>query len=405
MALLSFSYAVFVVAVFLLYWLLPWRAARAALLVMATLVWYAFGVWWHALAALAIGTSAWAFGRWIASRPPERRGLPTALGIVLCVGYFLFFRYAAQWSGFDPRDPASLPWWLPNPLWAPVGLSFLMFEAIGYQADLYLGRLGKAASWWEHVVFTLYFPTRVIGPMRKLQRFVPQVGALARPTPDLVARGLGRIGIGVFKKVVLANPLGTFALFNLQPQVFENASPLPSIAALYAYWLYLYLDFSGYSDIVIGVSRLLGIEVPENFDHPYRATNISDYWQRWHMSLSSWVREYVYTPLAIRWRRQWWGGPAGAFLSMVVLGLWHGVELKYVAFGVWHGLLLGGYMIYRERARKSALAKRLRSSPLWGALGWAFVMNMAVWSHVFYATTDWDVALRFLRSAARLLGA
>lgn len=405
MGLLSFSYAVLFLVVLLLYWLFPGRTARQALLVAGTLVWYAFGIWWHALAALAMGSTAWLCGRWIMSRPPEQRGWPAAIGILLGVSYFVFFRYAALWSGADPRDPATLAWWMPNPLWAPVGLSFIMFESIGYHADLYLGRIERSGSCWSHVVFTLYFPTRVIGPMRKYQRFVPQVGAIARPTPDLVARGLGRIGIGLFKKAVVANPLGTFALFNMQPQVFENAPAAVSVLALYSYWAYLYLDFAGYSDIVIGLSRLLGIEVPENFDHPYRATNMSDYWRRWHMSLSSWVREYVYTPLAIRWRRRSWGGPVGAFLSMVVLGLWHGIELRFVAFGAIHGLLLALTMLYQERTRKRAWAKRLAGSRLWVLLGWAFVMNVAVWTHVFYATSDWDTALRFLRSAARLFGA
>jgi alginate O-acetyltransferase complex protein AlgI len=404
MALLSFSFAALFLLVFAVYWLTPGRRTRQLLLVAATLVWYAFGVWWHALAAIAMGSTAWGMGRWIASRPPEARGVPTAIGIALLVGFFVFFRYAALWSGADPHAPETLAWWMPNPLLAPVGLSFLMFESIGYHADLYLGRLEKSGSWWDHMVFTLYFPTRVIGPMRKFQRFVPQIGVVRRPTPDQVAAGLGRIGVGLFKKVVIANPLGTFALFNMEPAVFENSSPVISVLALYSYWLYLYFDFAGYSDIVIGLSRLLGIEVPENFDHPYRATNISDYWRRWHMSLSFWVREYVYTPLAIRWRRSWWGGPVGAFSSMVVLGLWHGIELRFLAFGVIHGLLLGAHMLLQERTRKNALAKRVRATRLWSLLGWAFVMNVAVWSHVFYATASWEVAMRFLRSAARLAG-
>jgi alginate O-acetyltransferase complex protein AlgI len=405
MQLLSWSYAVFFALVFALYWLMPNGRLRKGLLVAATLVWFSFGLWWHALAAIMMGTTSYLTARWIASRDPDRRGIPTLVGVCIPIGYFLFFRYLALWSGFDVKHAESLPWWAPNPIFVPVGLSFIMFETIAIQADLYFGKLERPGSWWSHMVFTLYFPTRLIGPLRKYQTFVEQVGAQPRPTPEMIANGLSRIGVGLIKKVVLANPLGTFALFNMRPEMmFEGASAVPLLLGLYGYWVYLYCDFAGYSDIVIGTSRLLGIEVPENFNSPFRATNVSEYWQRWHMSLSFWVRDYIYTPIAVSWRRSLWGAPGGAFLSMLVLGLWHGIELRYIAFGVFHGLWLAGYMLYRDRLRRRPAVRRLASRPVSRVVGWAVTLNLAVLSHVFYATPSFNVAMLWIKTVLHAIG-
>jgi len=404
MQLLSWSYLVFFTLVFSLYWVIPDGRLRKSLLVVATLVWFCLGVWWHALSAALMGTTSYWTARWISSRPPERRGVPTLVGVSIPVGYFLLFRYLALWSGFDVQHPDTLPWWAPNPVFAPIGLSFIMFETIAIQADLYFGRLERPGSWWNHMVFTFYFPTRLIGPLRKYQTFVPQVGMQPRPTPEMIAKGLARIGIGLIKKVVIANPIGTFALFNMREEMmFKGASAVPLLLGLYGYWIFLYLDFAGYSDIVIGASRLLGIEVPENFNSPYRATNVSEYWQRFHMSLSFWVRDYIYTPVAVAWRRSVWGAPGGALLSMVVLGLWHGIELRYLAFGAFHGLWLAAYMLYRDRLRRRPMLRRIAGLPVSRAIGWAVTLNLAILSHVFFATPNFEVAILWARTVLHAL--
>jgi len=394
---LSWTYAAFFALVFALHWALPSRGSRQALLVLATGVWYVFGVWWHALAAIGMGTSAWIVGRWISSRPAERRGLPTTLGILLPIAYFIGFRHLAEWFGYEAEGP-DRPWLLPNPLLAPIGLSFIMFESIAFQLDLYFGKLERPGSWWSHMVFVLFFPTRVIGPMRKYQDFVAQIGAVERPSPEQVAKGLRRIGIGLFKKVVLANPLGTFALFNLRPEMIESGSSVPLLLGGYVYWLYLYFDFSGYSDIAIGTSHLLGFRVPENFDHPYRATNVSEYWQRWHMSLSFWVREYIYAPLAIQWRYHAFGPPLAACLSMIVLGLWHGIELRFVVFGLIHGLWLAAHMVYRQTLLRRKRVRRWSQTGAWTFVSWFLTMNGIVWTHILYATSSFGLAIDWMKA-------
>ena len=402
MNLLSLTFLVFSALSLGLYWAMPRPSLRQAALVGVTLVWFAFGVWWHALVAVAMATTGHLFARWMLARPEDRRGPVLALGIATYLGYFVLFRYLALWTGFDPAHPETLRWFTPNPLLAPVGLSFMMFEGIAHLADLYLGRSEATGSWWSHIVFALYYPTRVIGPMRRYEDFTRDLEAGARITPDDAAAALRGVLLGVAKKALVANPLGAFAVFNLQPALLEGGARAPVMLGAVAYWVYLFFDLSGYSDIVIGLSRLFGVRVPDNFNRPYLATNLSEYWQRWHISLSAWVRDYVYNPLAMRWRGWAYGAPLASFCSMVTLGLWHGFELRYLAFGVWHGALLGGFMVYRQKMQKrKALNKRLAKSRLWSAAGWSFVVVNAVLSHVLFAVPTAAVAWRFY---ARVVG-
>ncbi len=385
MNLLSWTFLVFSAGSVALYWAMPSPRLRQVALAGVTAGWFAFGVWWHALVAVAMATTTWLLGRWMLSRAEERRGPVLAAGVAALVGYFVLFRYLALWTGFDPAAGTGLHWWTPNPLLAPLGLSFMMFEGIAHLADLYLGRSEAAGSWWSHVSFALFFPTRVIGPMRRYEDFTEQINTTTRLDPDDVAWAARRVLWGVAKKALLANTLGAFAVFNLQPGLLAGGSRALVLVGAAMYWAYLYFDLSGYSDIVIGLSRLFGVKVPENFQRPYLAVNISDYWQRWHISLSAWVRDYVFNPLAIRWRGWTYGAPMASFSSMVILGLWHGLELKYLLFGVWHGLLLASYQVYRQLFAKKPLGKRLAKSKAWSLGGWCFVVVNAVLSHMLFA--------------------
>jgi alginate O-acetyltransferase complex protein AlgI len=369
-------------------------------LLLSGLAFFALGTWWHAVVAAGLGVVTHALARWMASRPEENRGLPLLVGVLVMVGAFVGFRYGAP--------AAARAWGAAEGVMAtlvPVGLSFIMFENVAFLADVYLGRTDPMKSVWDHVQFNLFFPTRVIGPMRRQQDFTAQLENAARPTPDDVAEGLRRLGLGVLKKVVLANPLGSAVGFLFMDANVARSGPLLLLAGACTYWLFLFLDFSGYTDMVVGHSRLMGLKVPENFQRPYTAVNINEYWQRWHMSLSGWVRDYVFNPLAIRWRNHpQWGAPVASFISMVVLGIWHGLEWRYVLFGAWHGLLLGVAMVFRERTRKTPLGKTLAKARSWKVAGWVFVMANAVLSHVFYAAPNTDSALRWYARLFTSLG-
>jgi alginate O-acetyltransferase complex protein AlgI len=192
------------------------------------------------------------------------------------------------------------------------------------------------------LLFALFFPTLLAGPIKRFQSFGPPAPS---PTEEDLAAGLSRILQGLLKKLLLADTLATVALRLQQP---ELVSPLGLWLGTYAYAGQIYLDFSGYSDLAIGTALLFGYRVPENFDWPYIATSLQDFWRRWHISLSSWIRDYLFIPLGGS-RRSRLRVALNLLLVMALCGLWHGPAWHFVAWGLWHGAGLGLSRLWRQR--------------------------------------------------------
>jgi alginate O-acetyltransferase complex protein AlgI len=229
-------------------------------------------------------------------------------------------------------------------VWLPLGISFFTFEFIHFAADSYSGKIERSTL-ADYAAFILFFPSMVAGPIKRYQNFVPKLRA-ARFDSELAAQGITRILAGLVKKHLLAD---TFALWagNLNGAQFFAASPEQLAWWLLSYGFQIYLDFSAYSDIAIGSGYLFGIVIPENFDWPYGSRNIGEFWRRWHISLGSWIRDYIYVPL---------GGSHGSenrtatnlIAAFLVSGLWHGAAYNFVIWGAWHGVLL---VVHRRWAR------------------------------------------------------
>jgi alginate O-acetyltransferase complex protein AlgI len=231
----------------------------------------------------------------------------------------------------------------------PLGLSFLTFELIHVAVERRHGRIA-AMSLVDLTAFALFFPCRVAGPIRRYPAFMRAV-AEAAPSGQDVYRGMWRLLLGLAKKQLLAEPL------RLAVAVWPAAdTPVAAWRGLIACSLWIYLDFSAYSDIAIGVSRLFGIEVPENFRWPYWSVNIKEFWERWHISLSQWIRDYVFVPLG----RVLYATPLRArpvLLALItfettflIVGAWHGLGVNFLIWGAYHGLLLGAHHLYSRRA-------------------------------------------------------
>jgi D-alanyl-lipoteichoic acid acyltransferase DltB (MBOAT superfamily) len=221
-------------------------------------------------------------------------------------------------------------------LWAPVGLSFYTFTGIAYLVDLSRGRGIKANTWLDFFLFNGFFPKLLAGPICRSHELLPQIHAPAPAgVPDL-SRVAALILSGLVKKVVL----GTLVDTHLVSAIFDTPENFSSPAlwvGMLGYALLLYWDFSGYTDLARGLALLLGFNLPENFNHPYVSTDISDFWRRWHMSLSFWLRDYLFMPLGgLHVKKRW----SALVLSMTIAGLWHGANWTYVAWGFYHGLLL-----------------------------------------------------------------
>lgn len=296
-------------------------------------------------------------------------GIAQALALLFAFKYLVFATVA--WNDLArithlPALPVVHRWLL------PLGISFFTFEFIHYAADCYVGRAARGPA-GEYAAFILFFPSMVAGPIKRFQEFAPKLRG-ARFEGSLAARGVTRILVGLAKKHALADTCSLWAAKLNGPELY--AAHWYQIAGwILAYGFQIYFDFSGYSDIAIGSGYLFGIVIPENFDWPYLSRSITEFWRRWHISLSSWIRDYVYIPLGGSRR-----GSARTTLNLLaaftVSGIWHGASYNFAAWGLWHGILLAGHRVWRERLPRASAALpapvAIAATFLLVNIGWTF---------------------------------
>ncbi len=339
-------FLVFFAGVLVAYWMIPrrWLMARIWLLVVASFHFYA--AWSYELAFLVTGTTIadYLFGRFmgLTNRQKLRRAiLFSSIGMnlgILCYfkyrGFFLNELYAVlvklgYQPGFAPLDPLSII--------IPFGISFYTFEAISYAVDVYTRKIEPEKSLPRFLLFILFFPHLVAGPIVRAGDFLRQTRRPKRWNWLRVQVGVQLFLIGAFKKMAIADRMAMFC-----DPVLSNPEAYNSVAmwfAVLAYAVRIYCDFSGYSDMAIGAAHLLGYKLTMNFNMPYLAVNVSDFWRRWHISLSTWLRDYVFIPLGGS-RGSRWQNYRNLMITMTLGGLWHGAAWGYVVWGIAHGALL-----------------------------------------------------------------
>ena len=247
----------------------------------------------------------------------------------------------------------------------PVGISFYTFQTLSYTIDVYRGKLRATDQLLEFMLFVSFFPQLVAGPIERASHLLPQILRRRKVTWQMVATGSQLALVGFFKKIVIADGLAGSVNF-----VYGSGqvSGLSVVLATYAFAFQIYCDFSGYTDIARGISRMMGFDICENFRLPYFATNPSEFWQRWHISLSTWLRDYLYIPLGGN-RGGRFATPRNLALTMLIGGLWHGASIHFVAWGAYQGFLL---MVFRMFSRDSStIADRV---PRRGPLFWVKVV-------------------------------
>lgn len=320
------------------YWLIP---ARRPLLLIGSAIFYGWSEPIFLLVVFASATLDWSLGRWIVALPPghRRRKLYVACGVVSNLGLLVYFKYAAfAVTNFNALLGSASPHRFHVPEIAlPLGVSFIVFEKITYVVDLYRGTAKPAASLLDYCNYVLLFPKLLAGPIVKYHDIASQLGRPSHRYED-VRDGLIRLVQGLAKKVMIADTLSSVAdrVFELPHATLASGEAWLGLAC---FTLQIYFDFSGYSDMAIGLGRILGFQLLENFNNPYLATSFTDFWRRWHISLSTWIKEYLYVPL---------GGnrvsPVRAYANLCVCfllsGLWHGASWNFVLWGCAHGLAL-----------------------------------------------------------------
>lgn len=261
-------------------------------------------------------------------------------GIVFCLAFLVYYKYTKMilqtWNelaGTFQGPVFSVP-----QLLVPLGLSFFVFEFVHYLVDFYRGKAEKV-SITEFGLFAMFFPTLVAGPIKRFQNFIDQLRHI-RFSWEHFHIGTRRIVVGLAKKTIIADPMNFF----LDPLFKPYSASDPELyLAVLAYAVKIYADFSGYSDIAIGAARLFGYQIPENFMYPYFSRNIAEFWNCWHISLSNWIRDYIYIPLGGN-RGTLWFAIRNSLIAMGLSGLWHGASWNFVVWGLWHGM---GLAIYR----------------------------------------------------------
>jgi alginate O-acetyltransferase complex protein AlgI len=347
----TLAYAEFFAVAFAASWLLARaRKVRVLFLLVASYFFYArFSVRFLPL-VFASSTIDWLLGNAIArAENPRTRRRWLAVTVITNLGVLAIFKYlgfgietvraALGALGFHPPEIALH-------VVLPVGISFFTFESMSYVIDVYRRDIEPHPSYLEYLTFVAFFPHLVAGPIIRPRDLLPQLAAPARWDEGAALGALFLIAVGLVKKIAI----GDYLAVNLVDRVFDapaSFSALECYAAILGYAVQIYCDFSGYTDIAIGSAALLGIRFPRNFDAPYKATSIQDFWRRWHISLSTWLRDYLYVPLGGNRR-----GPARTYvnllLTMLLGGLWHGANWTFVAWGALHGVGLAGTRAFQR---------------------------------------------------------
>jgi alginate O-acetyltransferase complex protein AlgI len=337
---------------------------------------------------------------------PRRRKAALTLSIgsnLALLGFFKYFMFLEtnvnallEVAGLETFDMLAVT--------LPIGISFYTFQTMSYSIDIYRGAAKPVGRFSDFSLFVALFPQLVAGPIVRYHTIADQL-AVREHSASRFASGASLFILGFGKKILLANPMGTIAdaVFAL-----EHAPVGAAWWGALAYAFQIYFDFSAYSDMAVGIGRMFGLEIPRNFNSPYHASSISEFWRRWHMSLSTWFRDYLFLPIAYRTARRLtrltenhrqvdlWGYVITTMTVMFLVGLWHGASWSFVAWGVYHGALMAAERFFLKRRIYKAVPHLVRV---------AGTSLLVLLSWVIFRATDLDAAITYFGCMFGLLTA
>lgn len=325
---------IFLPAVFLLYTVIPVHKVRNGLLIAFSLVFYAYGEPVYVLLMILSSLVNYLCALWIGKSEKQKK-LPLIIAIVFNLGTLVLFKYTGMFvTAFNSVTHLSAP--VPE-IVLPIGISFYTFQALSYVIDVYRGEVGVQKNYFKVLLYISFFPQLIAGPIVKYRDIADQIDNRSQSL-EQIAQGLRRFVCGLAKKVLIANTMGQVADI-IFAQSTSELGFLSAWLGAAAYLFQIYYDFCGYSDMAIGLGKMFGFTFKENFLYPYGARSVQDFWRRWHISLSTWFKEYLYIPLGGNRK-----GKARTALNRIIVffftGLWHGANWTFVLWGLWHGLFL-----------------------------------------------------------------
>jgi alginate O-acetyltransferase complex protein AlgI len=397
----SLPFLAFFSIVFVLYWTTPWHRARVWLLLVASYAFYAS--WSHWLALLIVISTALDYAIALGIEASRSRGwrkvllctsLSANLGLLAYFKYANFFLRSIEQALSAAGATASLP---VLQIILPIGISFYTFEAINYVVDVYRGKMNAERNLAHFMLFILFFPHLIAGPIVRARDFLPQIGRRKRWDWARLHLGMQYFILGLFKKLAIADRMALFA-----DPVFKNPEQYNTgalwLGAL-AYTFQVYCDFSGYTDMALGTAHMVGYKLAQNFNMPYLSPNISEFWRRWHISLSTWLRDYLFIPLG--------GSRAGRcktyrnlLLTMTLGGLWHGANWPFVFFGLIQGCWLSLHREFREFCKRRPVIDRALQSSAGTVLRVALTFLTFACTLVIFRSTSVSSGLLMLKCMA-----
>lgn len=392
----SLAYLIFLPTVVLLFWLSP-KLIRTGLLLVASYVFYMSWKPIYGILIAGLTLANYFFGLLIDRHAPgtlARKGWMVAAvsANLLSLAYFKYTYFL-----FDLTNDALKPFGqhlpsLPMQIILPLGISFFVFEFIHYVVDVYKG--GKPVrSLLDFSLFASFFPTQIAGPIKRYQDFIPQLSETQRFKLSYLDEGLWLILFGLFKKVLFADNLATVVASGFERPDLLTGADLWLVC--YAFAFQIYFDFSGYTDIARGSALLFGYKVPVNFNLPYLANSIADFWHRWHISLSTWLRDYLYIPLGGS-RCSKWFNYRNLFLTMALGGLWHGASMHFLVWGAYQGLMLILHKEWRNMAELYPTLKTWTESKLFHVFSIVLTFHVVCIGWVFFRAESIESALSII---------
>ncbi len=396
----SFNFLYFFVPFFILYWFVTNKNIKAQnlLILLAGYVFYAWSDW--RFLAYLIGASLINFylGIFIEKATnPRNKKILVNIALLQGVGGLVFFKYfnffITSFNDSFHLLGINLNISTLNII-IPLGISFFTFKILGYILDINKGKIKATTDWINFFAYVSFFPSILSGPIDSARSFLPQLEKKRIFDYEMSSDGMRQILWGLFKKVVIADNCATYT-----NDIFDNFHILPASSLLLGAFLFtvqLYADFSGYSDMAIGIAKLLGFKITKNFDSPFFAQNIAEFWRKWHISLTSWLTEYLFTPLSITFRDNGkWGLICAIVLNFTICGIWHGANWTYVLYGFLHGvyfipLILNGTINKKKKIDNDKLLPTLRE--LFNMLG-TFILVMT--TLVVFRANNIDTAFKF----------
>jgi alginate O-acetyltransferase complex protein AlgI len=402
MNLLSITYGVFLLSILGIYWTVEARSLRLGILLVASLIFYSSLQLQYVpllvlmtLITFYLGGAIATPPKWQGSHPEwqlmvqqrwhNRRLLLLWLGIVvnllLLIGFkYLPFLLSSVGGAFDAPQLQQQADWIDTQLIAPLGLSYFVFECIAYLVDIYRGA-PATTNLLQFSTYKLFFAKLLSGPITRFHPIDAQIQTLRLPSVSRISEGLWLIAWGAVKKLLLADHLAI--LVNLSFANLDRAGSGDLWLATFAYGLQLYLDFSGYVDVARGTAILLGLDLPQNFNFPYFAANIADFWRRWHMTLGDWLRNYLYFPLGGS-RRGLIRTCMNLIIVMLIAGIWHNPGWGYAIWGLLHGVALAVHRVTDAIARQQPWLQQIWKSQPGTIIAWALTQFFVFFTWIFF---------------------